>query len=103
MGREKREPKSPAREESMSEAKAKLQALLQQLETERDELKVKMGLAKLEAREEWKELEGKIDAMRGRLKVLGGEAKEVGGDVAAAAEVLAGEVKAGFARLRKLL
>ena len=44
----------------MSEHEDKLKRLLERLETERDELRVKLGLAKLEAREEWHELEEKI-------------------------------------------
>lgn len=87
----------------MSEHEEKLKSLLQRLEQERDELKVKLGLAKLEAREEWQELEGKIQGLRGRLKVLKDEAGEAGSDVGAAFDMMADEVKEGFARLRKLL
>lgn len=87
----------------MADARERLKGLMQQLETERDELKLKLGLAKLEAREEWQELEGKMDTLRGRLKVVGGEAKEAGGDVAAAADVLVGEIKDGFSKIRKLI
>lgn len=87
----------------MSEREEKLQALLRRLEEERDELKVKMGLAKLEAREEWAELEEKIQRLRGRLKVLGGEARDASGDVGAAFDMLAEEVKDGLERIRKLL
>ncbi len=87
----------------MEEAKAKLKSLMQQLETERDELKLKLGLAKLEAREEWQDLEGKMEALRGRMKVVGEGAKEASGDVAAAAGVLADEIKEGFSKIRKLM
>jgi SMC interacting uncharacterized protein involved in chromosome segregation len=81
----------------------KLQKLLQQLEVERDELKLKLGLAKLEAREEWQELEKKIETLRGRLKAVGGEARDTSGEVGTAARMLAGEIKEGLARVRKLL
>ncbi len=87
----------------MSEKREKLQEILGRLETERDELRVKLGLAKLEAREEWQELEKKMDSLRGRLKVLGSEAKEASSDVGAAAEALAGEIRDGFSRLRKMM
>jgi chromosome segregation ATPase len=87
----------------MPEGQEKLRKLIQQLETERDELKLKLGLAKLEAREEWGELEKKMDSLRGRLKVLGGEAREATGDVAEAASDLAAEIKEGFQRLRNLM
>lgn len=87
----------------MSDHRARLDEMMQKLETERDELKVKLGLAKLEAREEWQDLEKKMDALRGRMKVLGTEAKEASGEVGAAAGSLAEEIKEGFARLRKLM
>ncbi|MGD2046984.1 MAG: hypothetical protein PVJ80_07930 [Gemmatimonadota bacterium] len=87
----------------MPDAKERLESLLQQLETERDELKLKFGLAKLEARDEWQELEGKMDALRGRLKVIGEEAKEAGGDVAAAADVLAEQIKEGLSKIRQVM
>ena len=87
----------------MSDHRAKLEEMMKKLETERDELKVKLGLAKLEARDEWQELEKKMDALRGRMKVLGGEAKEATGEVGTAAGALADEIKDGFARLRNLM
>ena len=87
----------------MTDNEGKLQAMLQKLETERDELRVKLSLAKLEAREEWEDLEKKMDQLRGRLKVVGSEAKGAGGEVKAAADVLAREIKEGFVRIRKLL
>jgi len=87
----------------VEDLKTRLKGMMQQLETERDELKVKLGLAKLEARDEWKDLEAKMDALRGRMKVVGEGAKEASGDVAAAADVLASEIKAGFSKIRKLM
>jgi hypothetical protein len=87
----------------MADVKERLKTLLTQLETERDELKLKLGLAKLEAREEWQALEGKMDSLRGRMKVVGEEAREASSDVAAAADVLAGEIKEGFSKIRKLI
>jgi hypothetical protein len=86
----------------MSEHKERIRSLVERLETERDELKVKVGLAKLEAREEWQEIQGKLDRLRGRAKVLGDEAGEAGEEVGAALEVLGNEIRDGFNRIRKL-
>ena len=86
----------------MSERQEKLKSLLERLETERDELKMKLGLAKLEAREEWQELEEKIQGLRGRMKVLKDEAGDAGSDVGAAFDLVAQEVREGFDRLKKL-
>ena len=87
----------------MSEDKGRFEELLQRLETERDELRVKLNLAKLEARDEWEELEKKMDSLRGRMKVLGEEAKDAGGDVKESLDALAGDIKEGFGRIRRLL
>lgn len=87
----------------MSDEQGRMERVMQKLEEERDELRVKLNLAKMEAREEWEELEKKMDALRGRMKVVGEEAKEASGDVGAAVGVLADEIKEGFSRLRKLL
>jgi len=87
----------------MPESAQRLKAMLERLEKERDELKLQIGLAKLEAREEWQEMEGKLESLRGRMKVLDSEAMDASGDVAAAAGVLAEELKDGFARLKRMM
>jgi SMC interacting uncharacterized protein involved in chromosome segregation len=86
----------------MSTRKEKLQEVLQRLERERDELKVKVGLAKLEAREEWTELEGKMEGLRGRLKRLKDEAGDAADDVGDALELVGEEIREGFSRIRRL-
>jgi len=87
----------------MNDRKEKFAELMAQLEQERDELKVKLGLAKLEAREEWQELEKKMEALRARMGVIGDEAREASGDVGAALNVLIKEIKEGLARIRKVM
>jgi SMC interacting uncharacterized protein involved in chromosome segregation len=91
------------RRTTMNDHREKLEQMMRRLETERDELKMKLGLAKLEARDEWQELEKKMDSLRGRVKVVGGEAKEASGDVGAALDTLGDEIREGFARIRKLI
>lgn len=87
----------------MPQNEKKLDSLLKKLETERDELRLKIGLAKLEAREELQEMEKKLDHLRGRMRVVGEEAKDASGEVRAAAETLANEIREGFARIRKMM
>lgn len=82
---------------------SKLDGMLRKLETERDELRVKLNLAKMDAKDEWDDVEKKMEALKGRMKVVSEEAKEASGDVGAAIDVLADEVKEGFSRLRKML
>ena len=79
-----------------------LQKLLDTLATQRDELVVRAHLAKLEAQEEWGELEGKLELLRakaGQAAEVAGEAAE---DVAAAARLLGEEIARGYERLRRL-
>lgn len=87
----------------MSEKDQERRSLLERLERERDELKLQIGLAKLEAREEWRELQDKLDGLRGRMKVLGGEARDASADVGTAFDLMADEIKEGIGRLKKLL
>ena len=86
----------------MSERKERLDRLMQRLEAERDELKLKIGLAKLEAKEEWSELEGKLDRLRGRMKRVKDEAEDASEDIGDALENLGEEIRAGYQRIRKL-
>lgn len=79
-----------------------LQKLLDTLATQRDELIVRAHLARLEAQDEWGELEAKLQQLRDRA----GQAAEVAGDaaadVAAAARLLGEEIARGYERLRRL-
>jgi seryl-tRNA synthetase len=87
----------------MSDKDQERRSLLERLERERDELKLQIGLAKLEAREEWQELQDKLDGLRGRMKVLGSEARDASADVGTAFDLVADEIKEGIGRLKKLL
>lgn len=87
----------------MSDKDQERRSVLERLERERDELKLQIGLAKLEAREEWRELQEKLDGLRGRMKVLGSEARDASADVGTAFDLMADEIKEGIGRLRKLL
>lgn len=87
----------------LNDWKARLQDALGDLERERDELKVRMHLAKQEAKEELAELEAKLDELKFRAGAAGGEAKTALGDIGEAAGKLAEEIKQGFDRVRKTL
>ncbi len=87
----------------MSEEKSRIDETLETLRREREELALKIHLAKAEARDEWNELGTKLEALENRTrpaaKVVGETADEVGKSL----EVAADEIKRGFARLRRLL
>lgn len=85
----------------------KLEELITTLERERDELRVKVHLASLDAKDEFAELERRLDALRGRMSSKGGEAKdtasEVGDVVGETARKMADELRDGYRRIREKL
>lgn len=81
--------------------KASLQRLLDELRTQRDELKVKLHLAKADARDEFAELEKQFEHLRGKLDAAGAEAGEIAGNVGAALGGVAEELRKGYERLRR--
>jgi len=80
-----------------------LDRLAEELRRQRDELKVKIHLAKADARDQWEALEKKWEHLRGRLGVVGEEAEEAGKDVLAALDSVAEELKKGYERIRAVL
>ena len=84
-------------------AGSELDRLVGELKTQRDELRVRMHLAKNEAKDEWEKLEKKWEHLRGRLDVVGAEAKDAGKDVLAATRLVLKEIKEGYARVRALI
>jgi hypothetical protein len=73
--------------------------LLQQ----RDELLVQMGLAKLEAKEEWEKAEAKLEQFAAKLEGVGEEAKEASEDVLRSLKALGEEVKNAYERIKNRL
>lgn len=88
---------------TMSEWSDRWQAILGDFERQRDELKVRVHLARAEAREEMDKLEGKMDALRLKAQSAGSEAKDALKDIGGAAEQLANEIRQGLERVRKTL
>ncbi|MCS6787231.1 MAG: hypothetical protein NZ524_09410 [Thiobacillaceae bacterium] len=84
------------------QVREELQKLIDRLNTERDELILKAHLAKLEAQDEWRELEGKLDELRAKAKQAAEVAGETAEDVLAAARLMAEEVMRGYERLKRL-
>lgn len=80
-----------------------LRHVLDEIKTQRDELAVKVHLARQDARDEWEKLEKKLEHLRARAEVVGKEAGEAAGEVGAALRQLAEELKKGYARVRQLV
>lgn len=79
-----------------------LEKLVASLKQQRDELSLQLHLAKAEARDEWNELEGRWERMRGKLEQARQVAGETGQEVGAAASLLAEEIARGYERIRRL-
>jgi hypothetical protein len=89
----------------MTDWRAKWQEVVADLERQRDELKVRLHLAKADARDEWVRLnlDEKIATLRQRADAASGEAKDAMKDIGIAADRLADEIREGFERIRKTL
>ncbi|MDT7042763.1 hypothetical protein [Candidatus Nitronereus thalassa] len=84
----------------MGYTKDDLKKLVDELTKQRDELKVKLHLAKAEGRDEWEKLETKWEEVKGKMKTMGEEAGEAADSVTAAAGLLADEIKKGYERIK---
>jgi hypothetical protein len=85
----------------MSELRARWADLLKELETERDELRVKLHLAKADAKDEMAKLEVQLDELRAKVAAFDKEGDGYMDDLGDLARGVAGDVRAGFERLRK--
>ena len=87
----------------MANARDEVAKMVQQLEQQRDELRVKISLAKLEVREEWESLEKRWESLKGKAPQLREELEGTAGNVGETLRKAAEEIRNGYARLRKLL
>jgi len=87
----------------MNDMSDKMDALLNSLKTERDELRVKLHLLKAEAKDEWDDVEKHWEHLEGKLGQLKDEAAESGEEIGAASRQLAEEIGKAYRRIRKTL
>lgn len=83
----------------MNEFNSHVDELINELKQERDELKVRLHLAKLETSEEWQKLEHKLGKLEAKAKEIGNATAEASGDLGAAAKLLAEEIGKGFKKV----
>ena len=76
---------------------------LEKLAQMRDELRVQIHLARLEARTEWERLEPKWWELEGKIDALENASAETGKGLKAAAELLIEELEKGYERIRTIL
>ena len=80
-----------------------LKKLIDGLTRQRDELKVKLHLAKADIRDEWDKQETKWEEMRGKMAALSDEGEKSVESITSAAGLLAEEIKKGYERIRRAL
>jgi hypothetical protein len=84
---------------------ADLDEMIADLKQKRDELRVRMHLASREVRDEWEELEKKMNDLSARSKQFAEDAriKETGSGMADALKQLGHEIKLGYDRIREAM
>jgi len=79
----------------------RFEKIVEDLATQRDELRVQLHLLKAEARDEFEELEGKWHHFESRLGRVGDSAKTSAQEIGAATEQLGEELAQAYRRLKK--
>ena len=79
--------------------------IVEELKQKRDELRLQMHLASKEIKDEWNELEEKMEDYSGKAKQFAGDAKlkETGEGIGDALSQLGGELKRGYERIREAI
>jgi len=87
----------------MDEKIPDVSTLIDDLKQQRDEIRVRLHLAKAEAKEEWERLETKWEHVRGKMGVVGREAGKTAQEVGTALNLAVEELRRGYERVRELL
>jgi SMC interacting uncharacterized protein involved in chromosome segregation len=81
----------------------KLEIELEDLRATRDELRVRLHLGKLDAQEQWEQIEKQWQRVESKLRLAGEAGREVAEDIGEATSLVIEEMKEGYIKLRKLL
>ena len=87
----------------MTDEQSDFDRLVDELETQRDELLLKIHLAKAEAKDEWEELESRWQNLQERLPEVRNAASESADNIGAALGLVAEEIGKAYKRLRDTL
>jgi hypothetical protein len=88
---------------SDKDIKSALHQEIDRLATLRDELKVKLALAKQEVQQEWGKLEGTWDNIQDEVKLVGEQSKEPAQQISAGFRALLDQLKHGYDQIRSQL
>jgi hypothetical protein len=89
--------------EAMLQPRDELHRITEALTRQRDQLRVKLHLARADARDEWGRMEKKWEHLKGRLSAIQETAGEVSEDIGHTLKRLVSEIEEGYERIRKLL
>jgi chromosome segregation ATPase len=87
----------------MEDTRKRIDDMLEELKQERDELQVKLHLAKLEASDEWDRIQAKLEKLEAKARDLAGATAEASKGIGAAAKLLGEEIRDGFKLIAKRL
>lgn len=87
----------------MSAMQDELKQLMSRLRVQRDELRVKSHLLKLDLQDEWAATERKWEQLNQKLQRAEQEGAEASREIGAAVKLLGEEIKAGYERVSKQL
>lgn len=80
-----------------------LNKVIDDLKQQRDEINLKLHLAKAEVRDEWDKLEPKWEEVKGKMATVSKVAGQTADSVTTAAGLLTDEIKEGYQRIKKAL
>jgi hypothetical protein len=87
----------------MAERNDRIHEEVEELRRLRDELRVRLHLARVEARDRFERLEKSWQHLEARLRRIREESREDLGDIGQAARLLVDEIREGYRHLRQLL
>ena len=85
----------------MNDLEKRIDEIVRELKQERDELRLKLELAKMEAGDEWVKLEEKLAKLEAKAKEVGSATADASQDISAAAKLLGEEIRDGFKEIAK--
>lgn len=83
--------------------KAEIEKTRDALQQQRDEIKVQINLAKLEARDEWESTERQFLALETKIKDITHEASDASREIANSAKQLVDDIQEAYHRIRRHL
>jgi len=87
----------------MTDEQKQVEALIESLRRERDELRLKIHLGKAEVRDEWDRLERRWEEVKPKLEEAGKITADVSRNLGTAAGIAAEEIRAGYRKIRDAL